>query len=190
MFLVMLLPNTIAMSNCVDFCSCLFIINDISSIWKQWSKLWIWNRNEVGIRFSRQIVLEIIINTKLRNFIQLFLIAVISIIGLNLSIMYGAIQASKIMHRKLLARVMRAPMSFFDTTPLGRVTNRFSTDMDRVDDLIPQYICSWMTMLAPVISLFVVISYSTPIFLVVTVPIIILFVITQVIILFSSLKRS
>ncbi|XP_054155714.1 ATP-binding cassette sub-family C member 2-like [Oppia nitens] len=41
------------------------------------------------------------------------------------------------LHRKLLARVMHAPMEFFDTTPLGRLLNRFNKDMYLIDIHLP-----------------------------------------------------
>jgi ABC-type multidrug transport system fused ATPase/permease subunit len=41
------------------------------------------------------------------------------------------------MHKKLLDRVLRSPMSFFDTTPLGRIVNRFAKDIDVCDNTLP-----------------------------------------------------
>lgn len=45
--------------------------------------------------------------------------------------------ASKLIHDKLLTHVTKSPMSFFDTNPSGRIINRFSADLGRVDDEIP-----------------------------------------------------
>ena len=44
----------------------------------------------------------------------------------------GCWRSSRILHEQLLYTVLRAPMAFFDTTPLGRIINRFSTDVDKV----------------------------------------------------------
>ena len=37
---------------------------------------------------------------------------------------------SHVLHQAMLERVIKAPMSFFDKTPAGRILNRFSKDMD------------------------------------------------------------
>ncbi|KAG1825133.1 ABC transporter [Suillus variegatus] len=44
--------------------------------------------------------------------------------------------ASQQLHGRSIQRVMYAPMSFFETTPLGRIMNRFTKDIDTVDNLI------------------------------------------------------
>ena len=38
----------------------------------------------------------------------------------------GCIHAAKLLHAKILSNIFRTPVSFFDTTPIGRIVNRFS----------------------------------------------------------------
>jgi len=42
----------------------------------------------------------------------------------------GTLRASSRLHDELFRRILRSPMKFFDTTPTGRILNRFSKDMD------------------------------------------------------------
>jgi ATP-binding cassette subfamily C (CFTR/MRP) protein 1 len=43
------------------------------------------------------------------------------------------IRAARRMHRTMLQRVLHAPVSFFDSTPVGRIVQRFSKDTDSID---------------------------------------------------------
>ncbi|KAJ8338552.1 hypothetical protein SKAU_G00375180 [Synaphobranchus kaupii] len=43
------------------------------------------------------------------------------------------LRAASALHDKLFQKLLHSPMAFFDTTPLGRILNRFSRDMDEVD---------------------------------------------------------
>ncbi|KAF8189625.1 multidrug resistance-associated ABC transporter [Mycena galopus ATCC 62051] len=45
----------------------------------------------------------------------------------------GALRASRLLFRQLLVSVVRATFRFHDTTPLGRMLNRFGLDMDKID---------------------------------------------------------
>uniref|UniRef100_A0A7N6ATP7 ATP-binding cassette sub-family C member 5 n=1 Tax=Anabas testudineus TaxID=64144 RepID=A0A7N6ATP7_ANATE len=49
----------------------------------------------------------------------------------------GTLRTSSKLHDELFHKILRCPMKFFDTTPTGRILNRFSKDMDEVDTRLP-----------------------------------------------------
>ncbi|KAJ3219950.1 Multidrug resistance-associated protein 9, partial [Clydaea vesicula] len=49
---------------------------------------------------------------------------------------YICLNASRVFHDKALIKVLHAPVLFFDTTPMGRIINRFSKDIDGIDNTI------------------------------------------------------
>ncbi|CAM9778040.1 unnamed protein product, partial [Phaeothamnion confervicola] len=53
------------------------------------------------------------------------------------------VRASRRLHGELLGRVLHAPTSYFDTTPVGRLVQRFSKDTDQID----QQLVSQMSMM-------------------------------------------
>lgn len=62
----------------------------------------------------------------------------------SLSLYLGTLSAAKIIHKFLLGRVLRASMpNFFDITPVGRILNRFSKDIDEVDNDLPSTLRAW-----------------------------------------------
>ncbi|XP_058527585.1 ATP-binding cassette sub-family C member 2 [Ochotona princeps] len=88
--------------------------------------------------------------------------------------------ASSLLHRQLLNNILRAPMRFFDTTPIGRVVNRFSGDISTVDDTLPQSLRSWMLCFLGIVSVLVMICMATPVFAIIIVPLAIIYVLIQV----------
>ena len=65
-----------------------------------------------------------------------YLTAVFQLIG-SITFAMGTIAACKMLHEGMLERMMSNPMSFFDTTPIGRIVNRFAKDVDVVDNTLP-----------------------------------------------------
>lgn len=92
----------------------------------------------------------------------------------------GSLRAATNLHQDLLEHSLRSPMSFFDSTPVGRILNRFSKDIDVVDTAIPMSIDSWAKCTLSVLGTLFVISFSTPWFLVIIIPVGILYYLIQV----------
>ncbi|KAF8985705.1 Multidrug resistance-associated protein 1 [Entomortierella lignicola] len=74
------------------------------------------------------------------------------------------IRASEILFRNLISKILRLPMSFYDTTPLGRILNRFSSDFSALDDKIPNRFFDAQYFAVSVASTFILIIFTTPMF--------------------------
>ncbi|XP_070802163.1 ATP-binding cassette sub-family C member 2 [Pituophis catenifer annectens] len=88
---------------------------------------------------------------------------------------FGSIRASRILHEQLLSNILRVPMSFFDSTPTGRIVNRFAKDIFTVDETIPISLRSWMNCFFMILSTLVIICLATPYFAIVILPLGILY---------------
>ncbi|CAI8057972.1 Multidrug resistance-associated protein 1, partial [Geodia barretti] len=95
------------------------------------------------------------------------------------SLALSAIFASRTLHNSMLKNILRSPMSFFDTTPLGRILNRFSKDTYIIDEVIPRSLRSFIFTFLSVMATLIVIVVTTPPFLVIIVPLLILYAIIQ-----------
>ncbi|NWU74586.1 MRP2 protein, partial [Onychorhynchus coronatus] len=82
----------------------------------------------------------------------------------------GAMRASRVMHQQLLSNILRVPMSFFDTTPTGRIVNRFAKDIFTVDETIPMSFRSWLSCFMGIISTLIMICLATPYFALIIIP--------------------
>ena len=74
--------------------------------------------------------------------------------------------ASKSLHRKAITSTMHAPMTFFETTPLGRIMNRFAKDIDTIDDAISESLRLSLMTFTNILGSFVLIAVIIPWFLI------------------------
>ena len=93
----------------------------------------------------------------------------------------GGIFASLVLHDTLLRHCLRSPLTFYDTTPLGRILNRFSKDTDTIDVMIPQNLRGFLICALHSIQVLIAIAIATPKMLLVGLPLGALYFIVQVV---------
>lgn len=103
----------------------------------------------------------------------------------------GTLRASSRLHDELFRRILRSPMKFFDTTPTGRILNRFSKDMDEVDVRLPFQAEMFIQNVILVFFCVGMIAGVFPWFLVAVGPLLILFSLLHIVsrVLIRELKR-
>ncbi|KAI7871902.1 multi drug resistance-associated protein MRP [Spinellus fusiger] len=90
-----------------------------------------------------------------------------------------AIRSARILHSEMLNSVMHSPMSFFDTTPLGRILNRFSKDQYTVDEALPQVFQAYFRTFFGVCLTMIIIIFSTPLFVFIIIPLAVTYLYVQ-----------
>ncbi|MEY2986493.1 MAG: binding cassette subfamily er 2, partial [Pseudomonadota bacterium] len=101
---------------------------------------------------------EVELSTAVGVFAALTLITVIAERTRSVLLFDGGVKAGTRFFSDLLSGVMSAPMRFFDTSPLGRVLNRFTSDTNAVDNSMPSSVGQFLTSVIGVfVSLFPVV---------------------------------
>ncbi|KAK6201198.1 P-loop containing nucleoside triphosphate hydrolase protein [Scheffersomyces amazonensis] len=92
---------------------------------------------------------------------------------------FCTIEGSKKLHNQMAVSVLRAPMSFFETTPIGRILNRFSNDVYKIDEVLGRVFSMFFNNSIKVLLTIGVICFSTWQFIFIVGPIGILYVYYQ-----------
>ncbi|KAI8919432.1 P-loop containing nucleoside triphosphate hydrolase protein [Powellomyces hirtus] len=76
----------------------------------------------------------------------------------------GSLRASRRLHDTMLRKLLCAPMRFFDTTPMGRILNRFSRDIQCLDQEVASYSGEFLANAVAAVAIVVVVAAVTPVF--------------------------
>eukprot|EP00127_Corallochytrium_limacisporum_P002080 Clim_evm1s101 gene=Clim_evmTU1s101 len=87
---------------------------------------------------------------------------------------------SRRLHKWMLDAVIRAPMSFFNSTPTGRILNRFSSDMNTVDQRLVSNMSALVNRLLQITASVIVQIVVSPWFILPVVPLAVLYYFVQI----------
>nr|XP_033797358.1 multidrug resistance-associated protein 9-like isoform X2 [Geotrypetes seraphini] len=156
----------------------LFILVIGSSVFSNW---WLsyWLEQSSGINCTREMndttptcnPGSITDDPKL-NFYQLvygMTIVVMIVLGIikGFAFTKTTLKASSTLHDEVFYKILRSPMSFFDTTPTGRIMNRFSKDMDELDVRLPFQAENFLHQFFMVLCILIIIAVVFPFLLIV-----------------------
>ena len=92
---------------------------------------------------------------------------------------HRGVTAGKLFHDRMLNSVLKSKIRFFDSTPIGRILQRFSRDVESVDVHLQWSFDSAIHSLFNVISSFLLIIIALPISLVVLIPTLVIYYFIQ-----------
>ncbi|KAL3360377.1 hypothetical protein AABB24_013687 [Solanum stoloniferum] len=87
----------------------------------------------------------------------------------------SSLYAAKMLHDAMLNSILRAPMVFFHTNPLGRIINRFAKDIGDIDRSVAPFVSMFLGQVFQLISTFVLIGIVSTMSLWAIMPLLVLF---------------
>ncbi|KAJ4866340.1 ABC transporter C family member 1 [Raphanus sativus] len=86
-----------------------------------------------------------------------------------------SLHAAKKMHDAMLGSILRAPMVFFQTNPLGRIINRFAKDTGDIDRTVAVFVNMFMGSIAQLLSTVILIGIVSTLSLWAIMPLLVVF---------------
>ena len=80
------------------------------------------------------------------------------------------LRAAAGIHERMIDSIIKAPMSFFDTTPSGQILNRFTADMKAIDEQLISQLSGALSLLFMMVSVLATMIVILPWIIVVLIP--------------------
>lgn len=87
----------------------------------------------------------------------------------------SSLYAARRLHDLMLTSILKAPMVFFNTNPLGRIINRFSKDLSDIDRNVASFFNMFLGQISQLLSTFILIGVVSTLSLWAILPLLLLF---------------
>nr|QIT08318.1 putative ABC transporter C family member 2-like protein [Siraitia grosvenorii] len=87
----------------------------------------------------------------------------------------SSLYAAKRLHDQMLTSILKAPMVFFNTNPLGRIINRFAKDLGDIDRNVAPFFNMFLGQISQLLSTFILIGVVSTLSLWAILPLLLLF---------------
>ncbi|XBW36311.1 hypothetical protein QEN19_001894 [Hanseniaspora menglaensis] len=147
---------------------CIILSMFLSVLGNVWLKYWSEKNTEAGDNP----------NFKFYSLIYLFFgvsSAFANLVGIVILWVFCTIQGSKKLHDGMITTIMKAPMSFFETTHTGRILNRFTNDIYKIDEMLGRTFMQFFSNVIKVTFTIIVITFTTWQFVFLIIPLMVVY---------------
>ncbi|XP_066928579.1 ATP-binding cassette sub-family C member 4-like [Clytia hemisphaerica] len=89
---------------------------------------------------------------------------------------YAMVRCNRHLHDAMFTSILKAPIYFFNTHPVGQILNRFSRDTHLVDEELPWILCDALRILLLLLAIVTINCFSVPYILIIVIPLFVIFV--------------